>query len=179
MRGRVCAPGSRSAGEGVRRRSGLLRHRRVVYKLVVSIRAVTTRFLLHAFAPRREGQTNQSAATLNLPVAFSCMTVFNVNALRKPQTTTLFICFGVGRLANAPEPSFSLFFDCVSDLHVFTRLHRPGHPPALPGTPGPVLAAAQRKAKAGFINPLLRTSDFISFFSPCMFSLFSQDLSNF
>lgn len=44
----------------------------------------------------------------------------------KAKTTTLFICFGVERLANAPKPALLLLFDCVSDLLVFIRLHGPG-----------------------------------------------------
>lgn len=62
------------------------RHRRaVVYKLVSGIRAAATPFVLDAFPPGREEQTDQSLATLSLPVACQFTTVFNVNAFCKLQ----------------------------------------------------------------------------------------------
>lgn len=59
---------------------GPRRRRAVVHKLAASISAATTQFVLDAFPPGREGQTNPSLATLSVPVAFRRLTVFSENA---------------------------------------------------------------------------------------------------
>lgn len=81
-----------------------LHRRAVVYKLFSGIRAATTPFVLDGFRPGREGQTNRSLATLNLPVAFRFTTVFNVNAFRNLQSNDsvyLFWCRKVSKSAGA------------------------------------------------------------------------------
>ena len=154
--------------------------RTVVHKLVSGFRAETPPLVLEAFRSGREGQTNQSLATLSFPMALRFTTVFNVNAFRELQSDDS-VCFGAGRLAKELEQSFAFLFDSVSDVRVFIRQPGSGRPPALPWTrhiepqtPGP--RSSSEGGDCRIYQPPPRTLSFISFFSRCMFSLFSQDL---
>ena len=73
----------------------------VVYKRVSGFRAATPQFVLDAFRSGREGQTNQSLATLSLPMALQFMTVFSVNAFCKLQSDDSVYLFWCGKVSKS------------------------------------------------------------------------------
>lgn len=95
-RGNQTSPGTLAGALGCPR----LR-RAVVYKLVSGFRAATPQFVLDAFCSGREGQTNQSLVTLNLPMALRFTTVFSLKAFRKLQRFCLFWCRKVSKSTGA------------------------------------------------------------------------------
>lgn len=131
--------------------------------------------MLDAFPPGMGGQTNQSLAMLNLPVAFRYTTVFNVNEFLKRHSNDPVYLFWCRRLAKTPEPFFWLLFDFVSNLRVFTGLQGPGHPAAhlpLPRsvgakrTPGPGHHRSSEEGDCRIYQPSPRDLRFHLFLFP-------------